>query len=379
MSSQARKSVACVVGTRPEAIKMAPVIRALHATSWARCRVVFTAQHRDLVTPIFEFFGVQPDVDLDVMRPGQSLADLSNRLLVSLHDVFRREDPDFVLAQGDTTTVLASALASYMLGVPFGHIEAGLRTHRLDSPFPEEANRVAVSHLSALHFAPTTAARDNLLREGIDRSTIHVTGNTGIDALHVAARRETPLGAPIAADKRLILVTVHRRENQGEPLRRICESVREIHDRFNDVEILWPVHPNPAIGPVVSSILGGLSRVRLVEPLSYGSFVAAMKRATLILSDSGGIQEEATALHKPVLVLRQVSEREEAVRCGVARLVGDDPATIAAETARLLSDADAYRASAGSESPFGDGRAASRIVSIVKKSLAPARPTAVRV
>ncbi|MDR3622079.1 MAG: UDP-N-acetylglucosamine 2-epimerase (non-hydrolyzing) [Paludisphaera borealis] len=378
MSSQTRQTVVCVVGTRPEAIKMAPVIRALRASSWARCRVIFTAQHRDLVAPVFEFFGVQPDVDLDVMRPGQSLADLSNRLLASLHDSLRREDPDFVLAQGDTTTVLAAALASYMLSAPFGHIEAGLRTHRLDSPFPEEANRVAVSHLSDLHFAPTTAARENLLHEGIERASIHVTGNTGIDALHLAARRDSPLGATLDPDKRLILVTVHRRENQGEPLRRICESVRAIHERFEDVEILWPVHPNPAIGPVVAEIVGGLPRVRLVEPLSYGSFVTAMKRSALILSDSGGIQEEATALRKPVLVLRQVSERDEAVRCGVARLVGHDPATIVAETSRLLGDAADGRPLAQAESPFGDGRAASRIVSIVKKSLTPVRSKAVR-
>ena len=378
MSSSTRKTVACIVGTRPEAIKMAPVIRAIRASSWARCRVIFTAQHRDLVAPIFEFFDIQPDVDLDVMRPGQSLTNLSNRLLSSLHDALGREACDFVLAQGDTTTVLASALASFMLGVPFGHVEAGLRTHRLDSPFPEEANRVAVSHLSSLHFAPTAAARDNLLREGIDRATIHMTGNTGIDALYAAARRDTPLAARLDATKRLILVTVHRRENQGEPLRRICRSVRDIHDRFDDVEILWPVHPNPAVGPVVAEMLGGLPRARLVEPLCYGSFVTAMKRSTLILSDSGGIQEEATALRKPVLVLRQGGERGEAVDCGVARLVGCDPRVIAEETARLLRDDDAYRTRTDAESPFGDGRSASRIASIVKKHLIPVRSKVVR-
>ncbi len=377
MSSSTRKTVACIVGTRPEAIKMAPVIRAVQASSWGRCRVIFTAQHRDLAAPIFEFFGVHPDVDLDVMRPGQSLADLSNRLLSSLHHALGREAPDFVLAQGDTTTVLASALASFMLGAPFGHVEAGLRTHRLDSPFPEEANRVAVSHLSTLHFAPTPAARENLLREGIDRATIHLTGNTGIDALHAAARRETPLGASLDPRRRLILVTVHRRENQGDPLRRICRSVRAIHDRFEDVEILWPVHPNPAVGPVVAEMIGDLPRARLVEPLGYGAFVTAMKRAVLILSDSGGIQEEATALGKPVLVLRRFSERGEAVDCGVARLVGCDPEAIAAEAARLLLDDDAYRTLAQAASPFGDGRSAARIASIVKKHLIPVRSKAV--
>jgi UDP-N-acetylglucosamine 2-epimerase (non-hydrolysing) len=358
---------------------MAPVVRALRASSWARCRVIFTAQHRDLVAPVFAFFGIQSDVDLDVMRPGQSLADLSNRLVVGLHGALRRERPDFVLAQGDTTSVLAAALASYMLGAPFGHIEAGLRTHRLDAPFPEEANRVAVSHLATLHFAPTPSARDNLLHEGIDRASIHLTGNTGVDALRFAARRETPLGTPLDPDKRLVLVTVHRRENQGEPLRRICEAVHAVHDRFPDVEFLWPVHPNPAVGPVVAELLGGLARMRLVEPLSYGAFVTALRRADLILSDSGGIQEEAAALGTPVLVLRQVSERGEAVRCGVARLVGCDPAVIAAEASRLLHlDPDARRALGQAESPFGDGRSASRITSILKKTLAPVRSTSVR-
>jgi UDP-N-acetylglucosamine 2-epimerase (non-hydrolysing) len=378
MSSQARRTVACVVGTRPEAIKMAPVIRALRASRWARCRVVFTAQHRDLVAPVFEFFGIEPDVDLDVMRPGQTLADLSNRLLTALHETLRQEDPDFVLAQGDTTTVLASALASYMLDVPFGHIEAGLRTHRLDAPFPEEANRVAVSHLSALHFAPTAAARENLLREGIDRASIHLTGNTGVDALHLAARREAPLGAALDLGRRLILATVHRRENQGAPLRRICEGVRAIHDRFEDVEILWPVHPNPAVGPVVAEVLGGLPRVRLVEPLCYGPFVTAMKRSALILSDSGGVQEEAAALRKPVLVLRRVSERGEAVRCGVARLVGDDPEAIAAEASRVLLDPEAAATIGTGDSPFGDGRAAARIVGLVRRRLAPSKSRAIR-
>jgi len=378
MSSQARRTVACVVGTRPEAIKMAPVIRGLQASSWAQCRVIFTAQHRDLVAPVFEFFGIEPDVDLDVMRPGQTLADLSNRLLAALNETLRREDPDFVLAQGDTTTVLASALASYMLDVPFGHIEAGLRTHRLDSPFPEEANRVAVSHLSTLHFAPTAAARENLLREGIDRATIHLTGNTGVDALHLAARREAPLGTTLDPCKRLILATVHRRENQGLPLRRICEGVRAVHDRFEDVEVLWPVHPNPAVGPVVAEILGGLPRVRLVDPLSYGPFVTAMKRSALILSDSGGIQEEAAALRKPVLVLRRFSERGEAVRCGVAKLVGDDPEAIAAEASRVLLDPEAAVPFRSGDSPFGDGRAAARIVGLVRKSLAPVKSRAVR-
>lgn len=369
-----RRKIVCVVGTRPEAIKMAPVARALRAAAWADCRLIFTAQHRDLATPIFDFFGIQPDRNLDLMRPGQSLADLSNRMLARLHETLVLEAPDFVLAQGDTTTVLASALASYMLGIPFGHVEAGLRTHRLDSPFPEEANRVAASHLASIHFAPTEPARDNLLREGISADAVHVTGNTGVDALRFAAKRDEPLGLDLDSAKRLVVVTVHRRENLGEPLRRICEAVRALHDRFEDVEFLWPLHPNPAIEPIVRGTLGGLPRIRLVQPLCYGPFVAVMKRAALILSDSGGIQEEATVLRKPVLVLRPVSERGEAARCGVARLVGDDPETILAETARLLNDPEAGRIAEGTESPYGDGRAAARIVSIVREHLRAAQP-----
>lgn len=372
-----RRRIVCVVGTRPEAIKMAPVVQLLRESRWADCRLIFTAQHRDLATPIFEFFGLGPDRNLEMMRPGQSLADLSNRLLCRLHETLREESPDFVLAQGDTTSVLASALASYMLGVPFGHVEAGLRTHRLDSPFPEEANRVAASHLASLHFAPTTAARDNLIREGVDPETIHVTGNTGVDALHIAAGRDQPLGLDLDPSKRLILVTIHRRENLGEPLRRICEAVRALHDRFQDVEILWPLHPNPAIEPIVREALAGLPRARLVAPLCYGPFVAAMKRASLIVSDSGGIQEEATVLRRPLIVPRPVSERNESVRCGVARLVGDDPQAIIAEASRFLTDPTARRLVDQAECPYGDGRSAFRIVSIVRERLEARLPVGV--
>ncbi|OJW04245.1 MAG: UDP-N-acetylglucosamine 2-epimerase [Planctomycetales bacterium 71-10] len=370
------RNVVVVAGTRPEVIKTAPIVRALGGQPWARCRFVFTAQHRDLASPLFDFFGVSPDVDLDAMRPGQSPADLCNRLVVALHGALGRESPDCVVAQGDTTTVLAAALASYMLGVPFAHVEAGLRTYRLDSPFPEEANRVAASHLASIHFAPTKDARDNLLREGIDPGAVHVTGNTGIDALLYAAGRESSLGVEIAAGRRLVLVTVHRRENHGEPLRRICDGIRRLHDSQPDLEFVWPVHPNPAVEPVVRAELGGLDRVRLVRPLDYGPFVAAMKRAAFILSDSGGVQEEATALGTPVLVLRSVSERPEAVLSGVARLIGDDPEAIAREGSRLLTDL--CTAPPGPLSTaFGDGRATARIVSVLHRKLVVESPEAV--
>jgi UDP-N-acetylglucosamine 2-epimerase (non-hydrolysing) len=372
-----RRNVVCVVGTRPEAIKMAPVVRALRDQSWARCRLLFTAQHRDLAEPIFDLFGVRPDVDLDVMRPGQSLPDLSNRLLVAVHQALVRERPDCVIAQGDTTTVLAAALASYMLGVPFAHVEAGLRTHRLDAPFPEEANRVAASHLASIHFAPTATARENLLREGIAPEDVHLTGNTGIDALHFAAEREAPLPLGPSPEARFVLVTVHRRENLGEPLRRICEGVRRLHDRHPDVEFLWPLHPNPGVEPVVREALDGLSRVHLAPPLEYGPFVTAMKRAALILSDSGGVQEEATALRTPVLVLRDVSERQEAVHCGVARLVGSDPDAIEREGASRLAEPQGGERRSDFATPFGDGRAAARIASVLHRKLQVEAPTTV--
>ncbi|WP_337175533.1 UDP-N-acetylglucosamine 2-epimerase (non-hydrolyzing) [Paludisphaera sp.] len=363
-----RRNVVVVAGTRPEVIKTAPILRALGEQPWARVRFVFTAQHRDLASPLFDFFGVSPDVDLDAMRPGQSPADLCNRLVVALHAALGREEPDCVIAQGDTTTVLAAALASYMRDVPFAHVEAGLRTHRLDAPFPEEANRVAASHLASIHFAPTDEARDNLLREGIEPDAVHVTGNTGIDALLYAARREAPLGVDLAEGRRLVLVTVHRRENHGEPLRRIREGILRVHDAHPDVEFLWPVHPNPAVEPVVRAEFGDLPRVRLVGPLGYGPFVTAMKRAAFILSDSGGVQEEATTLGTPVLVLRSVSERPEAFRGGVATLVGDDPELIAREASRLL--AGGRGESRGPlATAFGDGRAAARIVSHLHRKL----------
>jgi UDP-N-acetylglucosamine 2-epimerase (non-hydrolysing) len=362
-------TILCTIGTRPEAIKMAPVIRALRAAPWARCRVLLTAQHRELVDPMLAFFGIEPDIDLDLMRPGQSLVDLTSRMLPAVHDAIDRERPDIVLAQGDTTTVFVTALASFYRRVPFAHVEAGLRTGRLDAPFPEEANRVLAGHLSALHFAPTEAARANLRREGIPDDRIRVTGNTVIDALLLTAARDLPIGVDLDPAKRMILVTAHRRDSFGEPIRRVCRAVAELHERFPDVQFLWPVHPNPSIQPVVEGAMSGLARVRLCAPLPYGAFVAAMKRSAVILTDSGGVQEEAPALGKPVLVLRGESERPEAIAAGVARLVGHDPAAIVAEAGRLLTDPDAYRSMARGASPYGDGRAADRIVAAVARHL----------
>jgi UDP-N-acetylglucosamine 2-epimerase (non-hydrolysing) len=363
------KTVVCAIGTRPEAIKMAPVIQALQETSWARCRVLLTGQHRALVDEALTFFEIEPHIDLDVMRLELPLDRLASHFVRALSSTLASERPDLVLAQGDTTTVVATALASFHRNLPFGHVEAGLRTQRLFAPFPEEANRVVTSHLSTLHFAPTTLARTNLEREGISPRTIFVTGNTVIDALLATARRDIPIEVELDPSKRLVLVTAHRRDSFGGPLRRICAAIQDLHARFPNVEFLWPVHPNPSVRPVVEGLMKPFPRVHLCRPLAYGSFVSAMKRAVLILTDSGGVQEEAPALGKPVLVLRDESERPEAIESGVAKLVGQDVGTIVAETSRLLDDPAAYRSMARGMSPYGDGAAATRIVSIVGQYL----------
>jgi UDP-N-acetylglucosamine 2-epimerase (non-hydrolysing) len=365
MMHAAQKTILCAIGTRPEAIKMAPVIHAFRAAPWARCRVLLTAQHRELVDQMLEFFDIAPDLDLDIMRPDQSLVELTSRLLVGAHHAIGSEQPDLVLAQGDTTSVFAIALASFYRKIPFGHVEAGLRTHRLYAPFPEEANRVLAGHLSALHFAPTVTARENLLREGFAPGSITVTGNTVIDALLTAARRDIPIGVDLDPLKPLVLVTAHRRDSFGEPIRQICRAIIELHDRFPDLEFLWPVHPNPSIKPVVESLLAERPRVHLCDPLAYGPFVSAIKKSTLILTDSGGVQEEAPALGKPVLVMREESERPEAIAAGVAKLVGNETRAIVEAAARLLEDPAVYRSMARGVSPYGDGAAANRIVDVV--------------
>jgi UDP-N-acetylglucosamine 2-epimerase (non-hydrolysing) len=358
-----------VAGTRPEAIKMAPVILELRRRPWARVRVLATAQHREMLDQVLEVFGITPDVDLDLMRPNQSLPDLTARMLTAIDATLESERPHAVLAQGDTTTVLATALACFYRRLPFGHVEAGLRTRDMDYPFPEEMNRTVAGHLARLHFAPTASARDNLLREGIAPGAIHVTGNTVIDALLDVAARDGALPVAVPEGMRLLLVTAHRRENFGQPLRQICAALRALADANHDVHVLYPVHLNPNVIGVVRPALGGHPRITLCEPLDYVPFVAAMKRSTLILSDSGGVQEEAPALGKPVLVLRAETERPEAVAEGVVKLVGTDTAAIVAEAQRLLDDAAAYRAMAQGVSPYGDGRAAARIADVLQRAL----------
>ena len=367
-----RPKILCVVGTRPEAIKMAPVIERLKESNRLECRVLVTAQHRSLLDTALGLFGIQADIDLDVMRPNQALNALLSRLLEGLDDALVREKPAAVLAQGDTTSVLAAALASFHRHVPFGHVEAGLRTGSFTNPFPEEANRVLATRLAEWHFAPTQSARDNLLAEGLPDESIYVTGNTVIDALlEVAPRAEGP-DLSFANGKRLILMTAHRRENFGAPMEAVFSAVRQLVERRSDVAVLYPVHPNPNVKAMAHRLLSGHPRIRLLDPLDYEPFVAVMKACHFVLTDSGGVQEEAPALGKPVLVMRDETERPEAVECGAVKLVGTRPERITAACEQLLDSPAAYRAMAQGVSPYGDGNAAARIVNVLEAALVPA-------
>lgn len=363
--------VLCVVGTRPEAIKMAPVIKALHAEKNIDCSVLTTAQHRGLLDQVLEGFAITADLDLDIMRPNQSLAALTSRLLLELDSVLQAEKPDVVLAQGDTTTVMTAALACFYLRIPFGHVEAGLRTGDLCNPFPEEANRVIAGKLTRWHFAPTQRAVDNLLREGVVASDITLTGNTVIDSLLMTAAQDSTLDIPLDASKRLVLVTCHRRESFGEPFQNICQALKRLAERNPGIQILYPVHPNPNVKEAAHRLLGQTPNIILCAPLDYAPFIAAMKRSYLIISDSGGVQEEAPALGKPVLVLREETERPEAVDLGVVKLVGAKRDTIVEQAQRLLDDPQAYQGMARGVSPYGDGKAAARIVDVLRQYFQP--------
>lgn len=359
------RTIVCVIGTRPEAIKMAPVIRALREAPWARCVVIATAQHRGLLDQMLMRLRIHVDHDLDLMTAGQQSNDLMARILPGLDKALEDEKVDAVLAQGDTTTVLAAALTAFHRKIPFGHIEAGLRTHDLEHPFPEEGYRQMVSRIARWHFAPTERAAAALREEGVALDRIHVTGNTCIDMLlQTVQELESP-----ACSERLVLLTAHRRENFGAPLRSIFIAVRRIVDRFPDVRVVYPVHPNPNVRQPAMEMLSGHPRIELSDPLDYFEFVDLMRRATLILTDSGGIQEEAPVLSKPVLVLRDTTERPEVVEAGVAQVVGTDADTIARVVARLLTDDECYAGMARGGSPFGDGNAASRIVDVLAQEL----------
>jgi UDP-N-acetylglucosamine 2-epimerase (non-hydrolysing) len=358
--------VLSVLGTRPEAIKLAPVVRELARRPGLVSRVCVTGQHREMLAPVLGLFGMHPDVDLAVMRPDQTPTQVAAAVLAGLERVFADERPDWILVQGDTTTVAAAAWAAYYARIRVGHVEAGLRTGDKWQPFPEEVNRRMASVVADLHLAPTEQARQNLLREGIDPAAIVVTGNPVIDALHWASEMPCDLsqGALAQLDwgKRILVVTAHRRENHGAPLRQICLALREIATAYPDVAIVYPVHPNPNVTGPVYSLLGQVPGVVLLPPLDYLPFVHLLKRSYLVLTDSGGIQEEAPGLGKPVLVLRNVTERPEALEAGTARLVGTEQASIVREVGLLLDDRGDYASMAHAANPYGDGHAAERIV-----------------
>jgi len=354
-------------GTRPEAIKMAPVARALKSDPSFDLRIVVTAQHREMLDQVLDAFSIEPDIDLDIMSAGQTLEDITARVLAGMSDVLHTERPEFVLVQGDTTTTFASALAAFYDRVTVGHIEAGLRTGDRYSPFPEEINRRLTSSLATLHFAPTEVNRENLLREGVDDGAIAVTGNTVIDALLMtvsdAHEFDDPRLRSIDFDgRRVLLLTCHRRENWGEPMREIFGAIRDVMVRERDLELVFPVHLNPRVREAAGAAFGGLPGVHLVEPLEYPAFCNLMHRAHLILSDSGGIQEEAPALGRPVLVLRDTTERPEAVDAGTVLLAGNTYDGVHTSLTRLLHDEDEYRRMAHARNPYGDGHAAERIL-----------------
>ncbi len=364
------KKILCVVGTRPEAIKMAPVILELQKKPWAKVSVLATAQHRQMLDQVLSFFNITPDYDLNVMKPNQNLTELTARLLIGAGEVLDKVKPDVVLVQGDTTTVMSVALAAFYRQIPIGHVEAGLRTGDIFNPFPEEANRIIAGHLATWHFAPTASSRDNLLNENISKNKVEVTGNTVIDTLLATAEKELALPITLPKHERLVLITSHRRENFGEPLQRICRAIRKLAEDNSNVCFLYPVHPNPNVKLVAEQHLAKLSNVVLCAPLEYAPFVAAMKMSYLIISDSGGVQEEAPALGKPVLVLRQETERPEAITEGVVKLVGTDYQRIVTEAQLLLDSEQAYSEMARGVSPYGDGSASTRIVNRLEKDLA---------
>ena len=364
-------TVLSIVGTRPEAVKMAPVIKALAVQPGVRALVCATAQHREMLDQVFDLFAIHPDVDLNLMQPNQTLPALTALALTRVSQTLQDLQPDLVLAQGDTTTVMVAGLASFYAQVAMGHVEAGLRTHQRYSPFPEEMNRRLVGALATLHFAPTPRAVAALQAEGVSAQNIFLTGNTVVDALQsIAAQPFTPdaaLSARLAqtAGRRLLLVTAHRRENFGAPFVSICQGLRQLVERNADVALIYPVHLNPQVREPVFRILAGHERIHLIDPVEYRTLVYLLKRCTLVLTDSGGIQEEAPVLGKPVLVLRRDTERPEGIEAGNARLVGTEQADIVREAERLLHDAAAYQAMAQATSPYGDGHAASRIVEAI--------------
>ena len=370
MSLNRKCKVMTVFGTRPEAIKMAPVVLALDAhRDQFESIVCVTAQHREMLDQVLKLFQIQPQIDLNIMKPNQDLFQITTAVLNGMKEVLQEVQPDIVLVHGDTTTSMAASLASFYLRIPVGHVEAGLRTFDKYYPFPEEINRVVTDAITTLHFAPTERSKENLIHSGITDKGIYLTGNTVIDALfHTLQQPQaSPLPVDLDLDKRLILVTVHRRENFGEPLQDICRALKDLVMQQPDVEMVIPVHPNPNVRQVVHETLGPVDRIHLIEPQEYEPFCRLMERSSIILTDSGGVQEEAPSLSKPVLVLRDETERPEAVDMGTVKLVGPHYDKIMQEATALLTDPAAYNAMAKAANPYGDGKASERIIEALKR------------
>ncbi len=367
--------VLTVIGTRPEAIKMAPLVLALKADPRFEDMVCVTAQHREMLDQVLDLFSITPDFDLNIMKPGQSLSDVTTSILSGMQKVFAEFKPDLVLVHGDTATTISTSLAAFYQQIPVGHVEAGLRTGDLYSPWPEEANRRLTGVLATVHFAPTANSEENLLAERVDPATVHVTGNTVIDALLEVVEKintNTDLIAEFEQQfsflddsKRMVLVTGHRRENFGAGFEKICQSLVDIATMFHDVDIVYPVHLNPNVREPVNRLLQGIDNIHLIEPLDYLPFVYLMTKSTIILTDSGGIQEEAPSLGKPVLVMRDTTERPEAVDAGTVKLVGTEPDSIKQNIIELLTNDVAYHAMSQAHNPYGDGKACERIIDVM--------------
>lgn len=365
------KKIMCVFGTRPEAIKMAPVVKAIEQNENLQSLVAVTAQHREMLDQVLQLFHIEPDYDLNLMKQGQTLTDITSGVLRGLEEIFKKERPDLVLVHGDTTTTFAAALAAFYQQIPVGHVEAGLRSGNMYSPYPEEANRKLTGVMTTLHFSPTPEARQNLLRENIGDAAIFVTGNTVIDALLATAKQtyqfeDAALQQLLDSPGKKVLITAHRRENQGTPMVHIFQAVRRLHETLPDIQFIFPIHKNPKVRELAAQILGDLERVHIIEPLDYEPFANVMARVDLILTDSGGVQEEAPALGKPVLVLRDTTERPEAVKAGTVALVGTDENLIYNTALQLLTDEAAYHKMANAVNPYGDGKASGRIMQAIE-------------
>ena len=363
------KKIMLVFGTRPEAIKMAPLVKAFQADKEHFETVVcVTGQHREMLHQVLDIFHITPQYDLDIMQKGQDLYDVTSRVLLGMRPILQKEQPNVVLVHGDTTTSMASALAAFYQQIPVGHVEAGLRTHDIYSPWPEEVNRQMTSRIATYHFAPTALSKENLLKEGVDENHIYVTGNTVIDALHLMVQK-MKLEEQVRQDKRMVLITGHRRENLGEGFLHICQAIKMLAQKYSDVEFIYPVHPNPQVRKVISEVFPSakiVENLKFIEPLDYVDFVFMMAKSTLVLTDSGGIQEEAPGLGKPVLVMRDTTERPEAVDAGTVRLVGTDKEKIINEVSRLLDDKEWYRQMSHAVNPYGDGHACLRILDVLR-------------